>query len=118
MNLQIAGTTVTNPGPRCSNHYFTEPLTTESSGLMEEEQGHTSVLEVFKMLGRCIKETFPEYLPPIPILNMRGKKRKYDSAVGPLSENTNTTEWLSMVMTRQTKPTQSGWLGYPFGVLG
>ena len=35
------------------------------------------------MLGRCAKETFPEYLPPIPTLNMGGAKRKYDSVVGP-----------------------------------
>ena len=31
------------------------------------------------MLDRCREETFPEYLPPIPTLNMRDKKRKYDS---------------------------------------
>jgi len=35
-----------------------------------------------------------------------------------LSENTNTTEWLSMVMTRQTKPTQSRWLPFWCSGLG
>ena len=51
---------------------------------MEGEQGHASELEVFKMLGRCVKETFLEYLPPHSyIKHGGGTKRKYDSVVGP-----------------------------------
>ena len=82
MNHHTSTQLLSSTRPRASNYYFTEPSqTTESSGLSEEEQGRR-VLEVVKMLARCVEETFPEYLPPIPSDTIC-KKRKYDSVVAP-----------------------------------